>query len=208
MTYINESIKKFMDDLSAKLPAPGGGSAAALVGAVAASLNCMVANFTVGNEKYKNFEEEVKNLLNESAKLRDELMNLIQSDIDAYSLVSKAYKMSKDTEIEKENRTKTIEEATRKASEVPYNIIVKCYRVLLLCNPLLIKGNKNLLSDVGVSALLALSSMKAAFLNVKINFFYLKDEKYKYKILKEINQILKESEAIEREVLGVCNEKF
>lgn len=208
MSYDNETIKKFTDDLSAKLPAPGGGSAAALSGAIGASLNCMVANYTVGNPKYKEYERDVSVLLKESETLRDELISLIQSDIDVYSEVSKAYKMPKETLSDKEKRDIAVQEATKKAAEVPYKIIVVCHKVLLICRPLLIKGNKGLLSDVGVAAIMALGSMKSALLNVKINFLYLKDEQYKFKITREINAILKESEIIEKEVLEECNKKF
>ncbi|MFH1823939.1 MAG: cyclodeaminase/cyclohydrolase family protein [Candidatus Firestonebacteria bacterium] len=208
MLYSKEPIEKFIKDLSAKLPAPGGGSAAALTGAIAASLNCMVANFTIGHEKYKEFEKECSDLLNESVKLRDELLNLMQADTEAYTLVLKSYKMPKETDSQILERDKAIEEVLKKAAEIPYKMISICYRILLICKPLLIKGNKNLVSDVGVSATLALSSMKSAFLNVKINFFYLKDKEYKDKIMKEINLILKEADSLEREVWEECNKRF
>lgn len=208
MSYINEPIKIFTDDLSARLPAPGGGAAAALAGAVASSLNCMVANFTIGNEKYKEVEKDCTSLLKESERLRDELMGLIQADIDAYTLVSKAYKLPKENEADKEKRNKAIEEATKKAAEVPCKIMNMCYKIILTCKPLLVKGNKNLLSDVGVAACLALGSMKSAFLNVKVNLSCLKDEAYKNDLLKDLNFILSESELIEKEVFKECNKKF
>jgi len=208
MIYSKESIEKFVNDLSAKLPAPGGGSASALVGAIASSLNCMVANFTIGNEKYKEFEKECLNLLNESVNLRNDLLNLMELDIETYTLVSKAYKMPKETEAQRFERDKVIEEVTKKATEVPYKIIKLCHRILLVCKPLLNKGNKNLVTDVGVAALLALSSMKSAYLNVKINLFYLKDKEYKNKIMEDINLILKESELIEKMIWEECNKRF
>ena len=208
MSYLNEPLKKFTDELSARLPAPGGGSASALVGALASSLNCMVANFTVGNEKYRTVEVDVKELLKESEKFRDELLSLMQADIDAYSMVSKAKKELKTSDISAEEKEKKQEELTKKAAEVPFQIMQACNKTLLLCKPLMEKGNKYLLSDVAVAAIFALAALKAAHVNVMINFSYLKNEKYKNEMNAIIKKILEGSERTEREVQEVWKGKF
>ncbi len=94
--YIEQSLKKYLDDLGAKLPAPGGGSASALVGAVGISLLEMVGNFTIGKEKYKEFEKELKEILDRLKKIRTRLQELIDEDVKVYRKVSEAYKIPKE----------------------------------------------------------------------------------------------------------------
>ena len=208
MPYVNEAINKFTSDLSAKLPAPGGGSAAALVGAVASSLNCMVGNFTVGNEKFAGVEAEVKALLKASEDARDELLKLVEEDIVAYGNYSKASKMPKTTEVEKGARAKALEEALLGAAKVPYNIMVSCHKVLRVCEPMAAKGNRNLLSDVGVAAYFANAALKSAYLNVIVNFLYLKEEAIKSKILKETETLLKSADEIEGRIEAECHKNL
>ncbi|OGF47727.1 MAG: hypothetical protein A2452_04530 [Candidatus Firestonebacteria bacterium RIFOXYC2_FULL_39_67] len=208
MCYINEPVKKFVEDLSAKLPAPGGGAAAALAGALASGLNCMVGNFTAGNEKYASVSEDIKELLENSVKYREELLILMESDIEVYGNYSRASKLPVSTDAEKSMREKAVQDAVKKAAEIPYNIMIVCGNVLKVCEPLAIKGNKNLLSDVGVAALFAGAAIKAAYLNVLVNFLYLKDEPFKCKILKETKLMLFESERIESLVMEGCKKKL
>ncbi|MFH1073547.1 MAG: cyclodeaminase/cyclohydrolase family protein [Candidatus Firestonebacteria bacterium] len=208
MRYIDEPLKKFTEDLSAKLPAPGGGAAAALVGALASSLNCMVGNFTAGKDKDASVSEEVKGLLKLSEKYREGLLNLMESDIEVYGNYSKASKLPKGTEAEKALREKAVEETVKKAAEVPYKVMIICGKILQVCESLLSKGNKNLLSDVGVAAFFAGAALKAAYLNVLVNFLYLKDESFRCKILKETKLLLSESGRIERLVEEECKKKL
>lgn len=204
MPYSNESLLKFTEDLSAKLAAPGGGAAAALVGAVAASLNCMVGNFTAGNEKYVSVSEEVKELLELSGKHREELLILLDADVEAYGNYSKASKLSKNTVEEKSLRAQAMEAAIKTAAEVPFNIMKLCDKVLKVCEVLVFKGNKNLITDVGVSACFAKAAQKSAYLNVLINILCLKDEAFKSKMKKESDLLLTEAERIEKLVEKEC----
>ena len=146
--------------MSSKLPAPGGGAAASLTGALGAALVSMVANFTVGNEKYKNVEAEIAPVLNMTESIRNKLTKLIQADVDAYSKFSIAYKLPKTTDKEKHSRQLAIESAAKDALEVPMQIAICCYEILKLCPILLEKGNPNLVSDVGCSAILANAGYK------------------------------------------------
>lgn len=204
MPYTNEPLKKFIEDLSAKLPAPGGGSAAALVGVLASSLNCMVGNFTAGKEKYASVSADIEKLLDLSEQYREELLALMEKDIEVYGIYSKASKLPSVTAAERLIKENALEEASKKAAEVPLLIMRACNKVLQVCEPLLTKGNKNLLSDVGVAAYFAGSALKAAYLNVLANFLYLKDEAFKSKILKETNVLLLEAGRIERLIEEEC----
>ena len=146
MEYKNQSLIKYLDDLSARLAAPGGGSAAALNAAMGASLISMVVNFTLGKPKYAAFEPELNEILIKSEKLRKDLLDLVDLDVVAYQ--------SKDA---------------RKALDVPLMLARLCCEAAKLCPPLIKKGNLNLISDVAVAAILLESAFVSACFNVEIN---------------------------------------
>lgn len=161
--YKDGSIKKYLDDLAAKLPAPGGGSAAALNAALGASLISMVVNFTLGKPKYAEYEEELRTILGNSESLRNEFLELVDLDVLAYQ--------SKDI---------------RKSLDIPFNLCRLCFEGIKLCPPLIKKGNINLISDVAVAAILLESAFASAYFNVEINLKYLKDEKFSRQVRKEL----------------------
>ncbi|MDP2044330.1 MAG: cyclodeaminase/cyclohydrolase family protein [Candidatus Omnitrophota bacterium] len=165
MEYKNQNLTKYLDDLSAKLPAPGGGSAAALNAAMAASLVSMVVNFTLGNPKYAAFQAELNEILSKSEKLRKDFLDLVDLDVIAY-------------------QTKDI----RKALEVPLALARFCWQAAKLCPPLIKKGNINLISDVAVAAILLESAFTCARFNIDINLKSLGDKKLNQGITKELNQ--------------------
>ena len=172
---INESLRSYLDAAAGRSPAPGGGSVSALAGALGAAMVSMVANFTVGKKKYEDVQEEVGNILSESEKCRLRLAELVDEDIKAYTEVSSAYSLPKETDEEKKRRQSAIARATKEAVAVPLEIAKCCNMVLELCRRLVDIGNKNLISDVGVAVFLAESALRAANLNVEINLAYLED---------------------------------
>ncbi len=190
------AIEEYLDRLAAKLPAPGGGSASALVGAAGAALAAMVANFTVGNEKYADVEEDVRRILDQVEEHRTALMDLIQADMDAYSQVSAAYKLPKDDPSRKE----AIQRALRTAAAPPNKIVEHCIAVLRLLPELLEKGNPNLVSDVGVAAGFAHAALKCAWLNVEINLSYMDDTDYVAAERQRLRAILDEAEKLAGQV--------
>ena len=163
MNYQQESLKKYLDDLAAKLPAPGGGSAAALNAALGASLISMVVNFTLGKPKYAQYENELKKTLEKSEKLREEFLALVDLDVVAYQ--------SRDL---------------NQALDVPLRIARLCVEAAKLCSPLIRKGNVNLISDVAVAAILFESAFASACFNVEINLKYLGDKKLSRALKKEL----------------------
>lgn len=170
--YINKSIKKYLDDLAAKKPAPGGGSAAALVGATGVSLLSMVANFTVGKDKYKRFEREIKNSLKKSEKIRKKLLELVDLDVINYSKVARNKKKS----------LALYQKSLKEATNVPVMIAELSFQALRLCPVLEKKGNKYLVSDVYVADSLLRAAIKSALENIEINIPYIKDKKFIAKI--------------------------
>ena len=173
--YLTESTAKYLDDLASDLPAPGGGSAAAFSGALGMSLLCMVANFTRGREKYRSVEDDILIMLSELEQLKKNISALIQHDVEAYSVVSKAYKLPSVSETEKKERSAAIQHACKEALMVPMEIIENCVRAMGLAEKLLKTGNPNLISDVGAGTVLLEAAIRSAEINVRINLKSIKD---------------------------------
>ncbi|RKY32952.1 MAG: hypothetical protein DRP74_01285 [Candidatus Omnitrophota bacterium] len=170
--YAEDSIKQYLDDLSARLPAPGGGSAAALAASLGASLISMVANFTLGKPKYAKYESEIEAVLGKSEELRQEFLKLVDLDVTAYK--------SKDL---------------KEALNVPLMVCRLCLEAIRLCPPLIKKGNVNLISDVAVAAVLLESGFASAKFNVEINLKYMKG-KEDNKLIRNLEKEIKCSEKI------------
>lgn len=163
MGYRLKSLKRYLDDLAAKLPAPGGGSAAALNAALGASLISMVVNFTLGKPRYARYEKELKRILKRSQELKKEFLNLTDADVAAYK--------SKDV---------------KKSLNVPLKVCRLCFESARLCPALIKKSNLNLISDVAVAAILLESAFSSAYFNVEINIKLLADKKLTRTIRKEL----------------------
>jgi len=198
--YINEPMKQYLDDAASGEPTPGGGSVAALVGALGTALTSMVCNFTVGKEKYKDVEEEVAEILSKAEALRGDLSELMQADTEAYGKVGEAYGMPRKTSKQKKARTAAIQEALKGALEVPLKATMCCYDVLKLNQPLVDKGNTNLISDVGVAVALAEAALHSAAMNVEINLAFIKDEEFCQEIRGKLDPVVAESTKIKTEV--------
>jgi formiminotetrahydrofolate cyclodeaminase len=163
--YCQKSLKQYLDDLAAKLPAPGGGSAAALAAAMGASLISMVINFTLGKPKYAEFEPELKEVLEKSERLREEFLNLVDLDVSAY-------------------KSKNM----RDALDVPFMVCRLCFEGIKLCPQLIKKGNINLISDIAVAAVLLESAFTSAIFNVEINLKSLNDSQLTKTIHSELDR--------------------
>jgi formiminotetrahydrofolate cyclodeaminase len=171
-------VSTFLDELASSAPAPGGGSAAALGAAIGAALVSMVANLTVGKKKYADVEEDIQGILDRSETLRRKCEDLLEQDVAAYTKVSQAYKMARDTDEQKDARSAAIQEALKGATSVPMALAEACVEILKLCPESAEKGNVRAVSDVGVGALMAEAALRAAALNVWINLGSIKDEDF------------------------------
>jgi formiminotetrahydrofolate cyclodeaminase len=176
--FLDKPVIQFLDELASNAPVPGGGSTAALTGALAAALVSMVGNLTVGKRRYASVEEDVKALLGRSESLRRRLADLLESDTQVYGSLSKAYKLPRNTEEQKAARTAAIQAALKEAEFVPMQIAEACVEVLDLCAPMAEKGSRLAVSDAGVAALLAEGGLRSAALNVLINLNSIRDEEF------------------------------
>jgi len=204
----NQPLKSFIDNTAKGTPTPGGGSVAALVGSLGAALLCMVGNFTIGKPKYKRVEKDVKEILAEAGKLKETLFVLIREDMEAYEKFSRASQMSKDTPLMREKRKQVLQKTLKEAAEVPWRISQASLQVIELAEKLLPKGNPNLITDVGVGVLLAEAALKSAVLNVKINLSFIKDEEYKNRRIKALEDILSRTSQIGDGVLKAIQEEM
>ncbi len=191
--YIDGTIRAYVDDASAGVPTPGGGSIAALAGALGMSMACMSANFTVGKKKFKDVEREVRGHLDACLKARDELLRLMDEDTQAYAGVSAAYGMPRETSEQKSARRAAIQKALVVAMDAPLRAVRMCRESLRVLSGLADVANPNLISDVGVAAVLAEAALRAAKLNVEINLKFLKDEELVAATRSEIEEAAREA---------------
>ena len=179
MSLGDESLDALLEKFSAATPTPGGGSAAACVGSIAASLVAMVAGLTIGKKAYQSVEHEMRGVLSEAIKLRDELLECAERDSAAFNAVMAAYRLPKETEAARVEREYAIQSALKGATEVPYQTALHCSRVLELSEVVVTRGNKSALSDGGAAAVLAEGALQAALLNIAINLAAISDESLK-----------------------------
>ncbi|MDR2610512.1 MAG: cyclodeaminase/cyclohydrolase family protein [Clostridiales Family XIII bacterium] len=162
-------IAGFLDELSSKSPTPGGGGASALAGALAAALGSMVANLTIGKEKYRESEDEMLHALARLRVLRDELLRLADKDAEAFAPLAAAYGLPAGNEEERRARASVMEPALKAAALVPLEIMKHCAAVIELLEVLEAKGSVMAVSDTACGAALAKAALRSAWLNVRVN---------------------------------------
>lgn len=204
----DQTIQAFLDELASAAPTPGGGGAAALVGAMGAALASMVCNLTIGKEKFANVEPQMKEILAKTERLRAQLTTLMAEDVAAFDAVMAAYRLSKVTDEEKSTRTTAIQEASKKATLVPLAAARACAEIIDLCWPTAEMGNPNVVSDAGVAVLCAQAGLKSAALNVLINLGAIKDEGFVAQYRAELDQLLAEHDAVANEVYELVKDKL
>ncbi|MFH0931797.1 MAG: cyclodeaminase/cyclohydrolase family protein, partial [Candidatus Zixiibacteriota bacterium] len=194
--------------VSAGTPVPGGGSVSASSGAMGASLVSMVCRLTIGKKKYQEFEEELKNVLDESEKLRRELKELIIKDGESFLKVLDSFKLSQNTPEEQTKRLVAIQETYKKAALIPFKTMEKSLEVLKLSRVVVEKGNVNTISDAGASALMAKSALEGALMNVRINLKSIEDHQFVAGLREKTELILSEANKLKEEIDGLLQEKL
>ncbi len=207
--YRSGAVDKYVDDLASNLPAPGGGSGAALAGALGNALGAMVGNFTVGKEKFADVQDQVVSILGKLEAQRERLLQLVDEDVAVYSKVSAAYKLPRDTDEQKAQRTEAIEAACKQAAGVPRAIAEACDRTIALSAEMCDIGNPNLISDIGCAVRIAEAARHCAWLNVAINLSFIKDDDFKQEMTEALEEPGRESHRLAEEtwskvVKAVC----
>lgn len=173
MSLVDQRLTEFMDTLASGAPTPGGGSAAALGGAMGAALAEMVCNLTLGKEDYADVQEEVSRVKSTCQEHRQRLTALVDEDASAFDQVMAAFKMPKG-----EERSAAIQAGYRKAASVPLETARHCLAVLEQAAIIASIGNRNSITDAGTAALLAHAALHAALFNVKINLSGIRDQAF------------------------------
>ena len=184
------SIEQFLDDLASKSPTPGGGSAAAIMGAMGAALVSMVCNLTIGKKNYASVEEEMTQVLVQAEGLRERLLAMVRADVEAFDQVMAAYGMPRATDEEQQARSARIQEALKVATRVPLDCAQACAEVVRLSRSVADHGNTNVISDAGVAVVAAHAALRSAALNVHVNTGAIKDEAFVASSLDRLGQIM------------------
>ncbi len=209
MTEIKEqSIETFLDELASKQATPGGGSAAAVIGAQSAALTSMVCNLTIGKPKYAEVEEEMKALLKQSEALRQQLTGMIKLDVDVFDILMASYGLPKEKDQEKAVRSEKIQTALKEATLVPLECAKASAQAIKLSRIAAEKGNIGVISDAGVAAMAGYSALKSAALNVYINAGSIKDKKFATEKLAELEQIISGADIEVEETYQIVKSKL
>ncbi|MCK5761918.1 MAG: cyclodeaminase/cyclohydrolase family protein [Candidatus Izimaplasma sp.] len=206
MKLVDLSLVDFSNEVDSKSPAPGGGSVSAMAGSVGASLTRMVGHLTVNKKKFRALDEETQKqfnkILKEFLQIKEELLLMVDKDTEAFNLIMAGYKLSKDTIEEKQIRKQKILEGTIEAIKVPFGIAQLSIKALKHMDYILKYGNKNTLSDIGVSTLMLYTSLEGAILNVKINISGLNDQSMIDQYSNSIALMLQEGKEIKNAILS------
>jgi glutamate formiminotransferase/formiminotetrahydrofolate cyclodeaminase len=204
---INNTLRSFADITASESPAPGGGSVSAYLGVLGVSLATMVANLSSHkkgwDERWKEFGDQAE----QGQQLKDKLLKLVDADTESFNAIMNAFTLPKSTAEEKEIRSSAIQEATRKAIEIPLEVMKLSLESLSLIKSMANTGNPNSVSDAGVGALCARSAVMGAFLNVKINCTSYEDSNFVNQIIGEGQQIEDAAIKLEQEILQEVNSK-
>jgi len=205
---INLTVKGFVEETASESPAPGGGSISAAMGAMGAGLGTMVANLTSHKRDYDDRWEEFSDWAVKGKHYQEELLKMVDEDTRAFNRIMDAFGLPKKSDQEKAERTKTIQDATKYAIEVPFRVMNLCYESMEVMKAMAEKGNPNSVSDAGVGAIAALAGVKGAYLNVKINAGGLDDKEYVKDILARGKEILGKAVELQKEILDAVDRKI
>jgi glutamate formiminotransferase/formiminotetrahydrofolate cyclodeaminase len=206
--YVNDSLKKFANEIASESPAPGGGSVAAYIGTLAASLGAMVANLSASKKGWEAQWEWFSDYAEKGQQIKDKLLLLVDEDTRAFRNIIRAYQMPKHTQEEIAARTAAVEQATIHAIEVPLQVMQLSLQAMNLLEHMAQSGNPNSVSDAGVGAVCARSAIYGAYLNVKINCKSLADAEKSAAYVQQAQMILQQAFADEEKILKIVEGKL
>ncbi len=195
-TLVSKTVADFVDEVSRDTPAPGGGSIAALAGALGAALASMVANLSIGKGEFDPQYEALCDLAERAQAAKDELVRAVDADTEAFNEVMAALRLPKDTAEQVAVRSQAIRAGYKSAARVPLRTAEVCRTVLDLCQAAADVGNQAVMSDAGVGALMAYAGVQGAIHNVRINLPHTKDDSFIAEMRAELDSLLAESKAI------------
>lgn len=198
----NQKITVFLEKTASGTPVPGGGSVSALSAALGAGLTEMVANLTIAKKGYEAVENEMKEIAEALQNLREKLVTEVDKDSNAYKDVLAAFKLPKDTEEEKKQRTEAVQDAMKNAARVPLGVAYDALQVMDLAEKAIRNGNRNAASDGAVGTMMARTAVLGALFNVKINLASVKDKVFVEEMTREVNKLESRVHEREKEILS------
>ena len=201
---VDKTITEFMNELASNAPVPGGGGAAALVGAVGIALGDMVGELTTGKKKYADVEEDIQALMAEAKSLQSEFLRLIDADAEAFAPLAKAYGIPKD----EPGRDEIMEEALKAGASVPMDIMRTCGKALDVIKEFADKGSRLAISDAGCAAACCRAAIRAASLNVFINTKSMKDREYAESLNAEADMLLEKYNKLADQIFASVEERL
>jgi formiminotetrahydrofolate cyclodeaminase len=202
-------VQEFIEELASNSPAPGGGSVAALAGSLSAALTSMVAQLTANQSGASEQERErMRQVLDQAPSLMHSLGKHVDEDTAAFNRVMDAYRMPKGTGDEREQRSRSIQQALQAAAEHPLRVAGECLQLLDCCRAAVQYGNPNALSDAGVAVLMAHSGVVGALLNVTINLGGIKDPECRERMQAEKDRIAKAADELRREIMETLSARL
>lgn len=205
---VDLTVKDFLNKVAGSEPVPGGGSIAALNGAVASALTAMVAHLTIGKKGYEPHEELMRHVAEVALQEKSAFVEDIDRDSEAYDSVFACFKMPKATDEEKAARSAAIQEATKYAALVPMQVARNAYELMTVVADVARLGNRNAVTDACVAMMSARSAVLGALMNVRINLGSLKDKEFVAKLQVEADELQRLACAKEKELLDEINEEL
>lgn len=204
----HDSLETFLERLASIDPTPGGGSAAAIMGAMGAALVEMVCNVTLGKKGFEAAQSEIRAVLLEAKRLRAHLTSLVAADVAVFDELMAAYKMPKVAEHEKSERSAQIQQSLKRATEVPLDCARSCAAVVELARRSVGLGFRGVISDAGVGGLVADAALNSAALNVYINTPMISDRHFGEAAQTEIASLVEATRATNAEVQSSVRAKI
>jgi formiminotetrahydrofolate cyclodeaminase len=205
---IEQPVTQFLDELASSAATPGGGSGAAIMGALGAALVSMVCNLTIGKKNYAEVEPEMRSVLHDAEALRQRLADMVAEDIAAFNGLMAAYGLPKLSDEDKAARGAAIQHALRAATEAPLACARACAEVIKLSMRAAEVGNRNVLSDAGVGALAAQAALRSAALNVDINVPSLQDQVFAQACREEMDALLASAVPLSEQAIALVKSKL
>ena len=205
---VDLTVNEFLDKVAGSDPVPGGGSIAALNGAVASALTAMVANLTIGKKNYEMHEELMNHILSLAMKEKDTFTDYIDRDSEAYDAVFACFKMPKGTDEEKALRSAAIQEATKHAALIPMQVACNAYELMSVITDVVRLGNRNAVTDACVALMSARTAVLGALLNVRINLGSIKDKAFADDLQQKADILERQTLEREKEVLDAINQEL
>lgn len=205
---VDLALTAFADETASESPAPGGGSVSAYIGALGAALGTMVANLSSHKKGWDHRWEEFSNWAQTGQTIKDKLLFLVDEDTKSFNAIMLAFAMPKSNDAEKKLRSDAIQNATKYATEIPFQVMEACYNSMNLIQKMVEEGNPNSVTDAGVGALCARTGVMGAFLNVRINASGLKDKIFAAEIISKATGIAEAAVQKEKEIIAIVESKI